>query len=375
MTQGVANGNDAVAQLQIMDGGMNNISQILDRLQTLATQSASSSFTGDRTVLNNEFQTDITEINRQAQAIGLNTGGTFATNLAVYVGGGSGTSSSATLSNGTVNVNLSKSTVDAQSLGLNGVQATNKTAYDLGASSTGSVSNIIADTADNGTTGATFSFSGAGYGDTSAVAISVNLNGVASTSDLVTNINAAIQTASQGTSGADAAFKAANITASIVTNSAGQQQLAFNSSNSSFSVASGNTMAAALMGSFNTLAATPATAGATTNVIQVASGSSELGTAATNTTPATATDLTFNNAAAMAGTQNVSINAVDSSGNQHSITVNLAAGTTNVATALTPSTRRCRNPTIPRSSRSPRCRPAIQLLHLQLCQYSAQFHG
>ena len=91
VTQGVANGNDGVAQLQIMDGGMSNISQILDRLQTLATQSASASFTGDRTTLNNEFQTDMAEINRQAQAIGLNTGGTFAKNIAVYLGGGQGT--------------------------------------------------------------------------------------------------------------------------------------------------------------------------------------------------------------------------------------------------------------------------------------------
>lgn len=141
VTQGVANGNDAQAQLQIMDGGISNISQILDTLQTLATESASSSFTGDRTVLNNQFQSDIAEINRQAQAIGLNTGGTFATNLAVYLGGGQGTSSSSTLSNGTVNVDLSHSTVDAQSLGLNGVQATNagaspSTSYDLSSSST-----------------------------------------------------------------------------------------------------------------------------------------------------------------------------------------------------------------------------------------------
>jgi flagellin len=225
VTQGVANGNDAEAQLQIMDGGMNNISQILDRLQTLATQSASASFTGDRTVLNNEFQTDISEINRQAQAIGLNTGGSNAKNLAIYLGGGQGASSSATLSNGTVSVNLGASTVDAQSLGLNGVQTKNSTAYDLGASSASSVSNIIADTTDNGATGttATFSFSGAGYGDTNAIGINVNLSGVASTSDLVTNINAAIQTAAQGTSGYASAFKAANITASIVTNSAGQQ--------------------------------------------------------------------------------------------------------------------------------------------------------
>jgi len=105
-----------------MDGGMSNISQILDRLQTLATQSASASFTGDRTTLNNEFQTDIQEINRQAQAIGLNVGGTFASDLAVYLGGGSGLSSGATLTNGTVSVNLSNSTVDAQSLGLSSIQ-------------------------------------------------------------------------------------------------------------------------------------------------------------------------------------------------------------------------------------------------------------
>ena len=48
LTQGVANGNDGVAQLQIMDGGMSNISMVLDRLKTLATQSASGAFTGNR---------------------------------------------------------------------------------------------------------------------------------------------------------------------------------------------------------------------------------------------------------------------------------------------------------------------------------------
>src|SRR5208337_4891043 len=83
LTQGVSNGNDATAQLQIMDGGISNISQILDRLQTLATQSASGTFTGSRTTLNSEFQTDLGEIDRQAQSIGLNTGGIFAQNLNV----------------------------------------------------------------------------------------------------------------------------------------------------------------------------------------------------------------------------------------------------------------------------------------------------
>jgi flagellin len=142
LTQGVSNGTDAVAQLQIMDGGMSNISQILDRLQTLATESASGTFTGDRSTLNNEFQTDVQEIDRQAQSIGLNTGGTFAQNLNVFLGEGSGSQS---LSNAVVGLNLSDATVDSQSLGLSGFQAIAGTA-DLSDSSATSVSNILSNT-------------------------------------------------------------------------------------------------------------------------------------------------------------------------------------------------------------------------------------
>ena len=49
LTQGVQNANNGLSQLQIMDGGISNISQLLDRARTLATQSASGTFTGDRT--------------------------------------------------------------------------------------------------------------------------------------------------------------------------------------------------------------------------------------------------------------------------------------------------------------------------------------
>ena len=88
LTQGVSNANDGVAQLQIMDGGMSNIGTMLDRLQTLATESATQGFTGNRSVLNNEYQGLVAEIDRQAQSIGLSTGGHFAQNLNIYVGGG-----------------------------------------------------------------------------------------------------------------------------------------------------------------------------------------------------------------------------------------------------------------------------------------------
>jgi len=36
-----------VSQLQIVDGGLSNISQMLDRMKTLAAESASGAFTGD----------------------------------------------------------------------------------------------------------------------------------------------------------------------------------------------------------------------------------------------------------------------------------------------------------------------------------------
>jgi hypothetical protein len=35
LTQGVANGNDGLGQLQIIDGGLSNISNLLDRMKTL----------------------------------------------------------------------------------------------------------------------------------------------------------------------------------------------------------------------------------------------------------------------------------------------------------------------------------------------------
>ena len=46
LTQGVSNANDGISQLQIIDGGLTNISTILDNLKTLATEAGSTTFTG-----------------------------------------------------------------------------------------------------------------------------------------------------------------------------------------------------------------------------------------------------------------------------------------------------------------------------------------
>jgi len=115
LNQGVRNANDGLSTMQIIDGGLNNISNILDRLKTLATQSASDTLQDDaagdvRTGLNAEFSALLTEINRQAGNVGLAAGGSNLASLSVYVGGGATPS---------VTVDLSAAQVDSTGLGIN----------------------------------------------------------------------------------------------------------------------------------------------------------------------------------------------------------------------------------------------------------------
>ncbi len=104
------------AILQTIDGGLNNISNILNQLQTLATQSATDTFSGSRATLDQEFQTLLGEVDRQAGNIGLASGGNYNASLSVYIGGGN------TQTNSQVTINLSGSAnqVDSTGLGLNG---------------------------------------------------------------------------------------------------------------------------------------------------------------------------------------------------------------------------------------------------------------
>ena len=48
LDMGIRSANDAISKLQIEDGSMNNIASLLDRALTLASQSASDTFTGSR---------------------------------------------------------------------------------------------------------------------------------------------------------------------------------------------------------------------------------------------------------------------------------------------------------------------------------------
>ena len=257
LTQGLQNATNGQNQLQIADGGMSSIGSLLDTARSLAAQSASGTFTGDRGVLNTEFQSVVTEINRQAQAIGLNQGGTLATNLSVFIGGGQASNGVSASSNGSVGVDLTQATVDAKSLGLAGVLATGKAGTDIGGGSTTSVANILANSTNqasisNNTTN--FTLTGPGFSNTSGgntISLAVNLNGVTDSNTLATAVNAAIQAAGNGNSQQATAFKNANITASINTDITGKQQLSFNSASTAFQVQGGDQVATALMGNFS----------------------------------------------------------------------------------------------------------------------------
>jgi flagellin len=109
LNQGIRNANDGLSTLQIKDGALNNISNLLDRLSTLASQAASTSSSVDRTKLNAEFKSVLTEIDREANVAGLNAATTFS----VFVSNDGG--------NGTVGGAIAQADTSASGLNITGL--------------------------------------------------------------------------------------------------------------------------------------------------------------------------------------------------------------------------------------------------------------
>jgi len=119
LSQGVRNANDGLSTLQIIDGGLNTVSGLLDRAASLASQSASGTFTGDRSTLQAELGKVLNEVDRQAQNIGLGGAsgsdeGRFNRAINVFIGGGT----NASAAGNSVSVDLSNSRVDRVGLNL-----------------------------------------------------------------------------------------------------------------------------------------------------------------------------------------------------------------------------------------------------------------
>jgi len=121
---GISSATDANSQLQVEDGAMTNISSLLDRALTLASQAASDTFQGSRSTLDNEFQTVMAEITRTAGAAGVQTGSASLASRSVFVGNTqTNTSASVTY------VSFALTTaVDAQGLGISTQSITSQSA-------------------------------------------------------------------------------------------------------------------------------------------------------------------------------------------------------------------------------------------------------
>jgi flagellin len=221
------------------------------------------------------------EIDRQAQAVGLSTGDTFARSLSVFIGGGRAANGITSTANGSVAVDLSNATVDARSLGLRGVQAQGVSSIDIGTGSAStSVSAILSDTTNRASTAVSgftdFYFKGPNFSDSNQIKVSVNTSGVTDIDTLVTAVNSAIDSAGNGTTAAATAFKNAGIRAAAVTDSSGKRSLSFTAGNTAFQVAAGDRLSNALLGNVtstsnptglalaNTVAGGSVTAGAAT---------------------------------------------------------------------------------------------------------------
>ncbi|MCC6586484.1 MAG: hypothetical protein IT168_07175 [Bryobacterales bacterium] len=244
LTQGVRNANDGLSTLQTIDGGINNISQLLDRARTLATQSASGTFTGDRAVLNSEFQNVISEIDRQATLIGLDATGVFKKQLSVFIGGGRGATTAEQIDNGKITVDLSQSNIDTKGLGLSGQRVSGALAPD--------VDEILQDTTNTSSSAVPgwteFYFRGPGFSDSDRVRVSVNLNGVDNADKLITAVNSAIDQAGSGGTAISEAFRKAGVRAKLVTDSNNNTHFTFESSSAPFQVSAGDRLANALLG-------------------------------------------------------------------------------------------------------------------------------
>src|SRR5436190_17401401 len=120
---GIRAANDAISKLQVEDGAMSNVTALLDRALTLAAQSASDTFTGSRATLDNEFQSVLSEITRNATAAGLETGNANLNARSVFVG-----NTQTSTSVGVTYVSFALTTaVDSQGLGVSTQGITDQT--------------------------------------------------------------------------------------------------------------------------------------------------------------------------------------------------------------------------------------------------------
>src|SRR5271168_4260753 len=117
LTQSSSNATDGVGELQVADGALSQVTTLLDRAVTLATESATGTVSNSqRTALDSEYQSIKAEIDSIGSTTNFNGGQVFTTNtLNVFLSDGS-TSGSST-------IGVTTGTLSASGLNLGGAVA------------------------------------------------------------------------------------------------------------------------------------------------------------------------------------------------------------------------------------------------------------
>jgi flagellin len=117
LTQSSANATGGIGELQVADGALSQVTTLLNRAVTLATESATGTVSDEqRIALDNEYQSIKTEINSIGSTTNYNGGQVFTANtLEVFLGDGSATGSS--------QIGVTTGTLSANGLNLGGAVA------------------------------------------------------------------------------------------------------------------------------------------------------------------------------------------------------------------------------------------------------------
>jgi len=99
LNQSVQNVNDGVGQLQVADGALSQVTSLLNRAVTLATESANGTLSsGQRTAIDNEYQSIKTEINNIGNATTFNGTSVFtASASSIFMSDGSAAAANVTI--------------------------------------------------------------------------------------------------------------------------------------------------------------------------------------------------------------------------------------------------------------------------------------
>ncbi len=117
LTQSSSNATDGVGELQVADGALSQVTTLLDRAVTLATESATGTVSNSqRTALDSEYQSIKAEIDSIGSTTNFNGGQVFTGNtLNIFLSDGSTAGSS--------NIGVSTGTLSSSGLGLGGAVA------------------------------------------------------------------------------------------------------------------------------------------------------------------------------------------------------------------------------------------------------------